>query len=218
MIPDVVYVVRPSETNVPLRYSLRSLANLPHRQVIIAGHCPRWVRNVITVEVRRTTNKYTTVQANLRAALDLKDLTEQIVYFNDDFFVMEPVDKVPVMHRGPAIEYKAVDEQRWRLQKTITELSSLGHDQSTIMSYDGCHVPVPVVVDRAREILRTIPGGVLWRTWYGNILGIGGERVTDVKVRKHEPISGPFMSCAPRSIHSLKHFLEDTLPGGSDYV
>ncbi|MFF3129757.1 hypothetical protein ACFVRD_48125 [Streptomyces sp. NPDC057908] len=41
--PDIVYVVRPWNQNEQLRYSLRTLANLPHRRVWIAGYCPTWV-------------------------------------------------------------------------------------------------------------------------------------------------------------------------------
>lgn len=210
--PDILYVVRPGEPNVPLKYSLRSLQNLPHRRVIVAGYCPSWVRNVVHVPVRRTTNKFRTIETNLRAALGISDLTDEVVYFNDDFFVMQPVDRVPVMHRGPAIVYKAADEQRWRLKKTIDLLGP------ETLSYDGCHVPLPLETRAARDVLEEMPNGVLWRTWYGNVMGIGGVQVNDVKSRNGRPIPGPFMSCSPSAIHALKHHLEDVLPRRNPYA
>ena len=46
---DIVYVVRPGDENEALRYSLRSLANIPHRTVWIAGYRPKWCYGIVYV-------------------------------------------------------------------------------------------------------------------------------------------------------------------------
>ena len=53
---DVVYCVKELITNEELRYSLRSLRNLPHRKVWIFGGCPKWV-NTEEVEKEQFVSK-----------------------------------------------------------------------------------------------------------------------------------------------------------------
>lgn len=213
-MPDIIYVVRSGERNTPLRFSLRSLANIPHRRVIVAGYCPTWVRNVERVPVRRTTNKFDSIEKNLRAAIAIDDLTDRVIYFNDDFFVMQPIDEMPVLNGGPSRSYSPRDEMRWRYKKTLRLLG----DSSDLLRYDGTHVPLPLVVDEIRSVFDRMPPGILWRTWYGNVAHLGGETTHDVKSRDGSVIDGPFMSCAPKAIHALKHYLEDVLPRGGPYV
>ena len=47
---DAVYYVRPGDRNDELRYSLRSLANLPHDRVWIVGHTPPWVTGIESIQ------------------------------------------------------------------------------------------------------------------------------------------------------------------------
>ena len=46
-IMDLVYIVKNSEVNEDLRYSLRSVAKfVPHDKIWIVGYKPSWVQNV----------------------------------------------------------------------------------------------------------------------------------------------------------------------------
>lgn len=213
--PDIVYVVRPGERNPALRYSLRSLANLPHRRVFVAGYCPTWVSNVTPIPVPRKTNKFVSIEANLRGALHHPDIGEQCVYFNDDFFVTQPIDEVPVMHGGPIEEYRPRDEMRWRLARTVKEFTNW---REPLRTYDGVHVPMPLNTSEACWNLNRIPGGCLWRTWYGNKVCLGGEQIRDVKVRSGGPKEGPFLSCSPKGLHGIREYLEDVLPRSYAYT
>jgi hypothetical protein len=212
-LPDIIYVVRSGDSNPSLRFSLRSLANMPHRQVIVAGYCPSWVRNVAKVPVRRQVDKFTSIENNLIAALTLSGLSERVVYFNDDFYVMEPIDEVPVMNGGPSSTYHPVDKMRLRFRNT---LKVLGMDDP--LRYDGTHVPLPLDTYHARYHLSRLPDNVLWRTWYGNVAEIGGVTVQDVKSHDGRIIPGPFMSSSHRAINSLRQYLDDVLPKGGPYV
>jgi hypothetical protein len=215
-LPDVIYVVKPGERNHALRYSLRSLANLPHRRVIIGGSCPTWVRNVTHVPVPRLSrSKFDSIEANLKTALRAVDVSEQCVYFNDDFYVMTPLERMPILHGGPAVDYHPTEQMGRRLRKTLMALDGV-HP----LTYDGTHVPLPIVRDDVLQALELSPGGILWRTWYGNEYAIGGERTRNVKIHSMKNVLpyGPFLSSSPMSLLALKEYLEDTLPKRSPYA
>lgn len=211
--PDIVYVVRPGSLNDSLRYSLRSLGHLPHRRVFIAGFCPGWVKNVTYVPMRRIVNKFDSIEENLKAALAHEDLGEHFVYFNDDFYVTEPVDEVPTMHGGLARHVTLRQELRVRFIETLSQLSNC----EELLTYDGTHVPLPIVTEVARQHIAEMPRGTLWRTWFGNTVVLGGVQTTDVKSRDGNIIPGPFLSSAPKALRVLRPYLEDKLPMRSAY-
>jgi hypothetical protein len=215
-LPDIVYVVKPGERNNALRYSLRSLGNLPHRRVIIGGSCPTWVKNVVHAPVPRLSrSKFDSIEANLKGALHDPDIADECVYFNDDFYVMVPLERVPILHGGPAADYHPSDQIGKRFKKTIAAL-----DMPDALTYDGTHVPLPIIRDDVFKAFELSPGGIKWRTWYGNICRIGGERTHNAKVRNARGAipDGPFLSSSPMSLASLKEFIEDILPRRSPYV
>jgi hypothetical protein len=216
--PDIIYVCRPGESNPALRFSLRSLANVPHNRVFISGYCPSWVRNVTAISVRKLPSKLNAIENNLRHALKHSELGDWCNYFNDDFFVLEPVSEVPITHGGPVEEFALRQEFRWRMDRTVKALADRGIEQE-MLTYDGVHMPLPLVTERAREILREIPSGVLWRTWYGNVAAIGGVRVPNTKSRNGEIVEGAmFLSTSNMTLRALREYLEDALPKGGPYV
>jgi hypothetical protein len=208
--PDIVYVVRPGERNEQLRYSLRSLVNVPHRRVWIAGHCPRWVRGVGRIPVPAQATKYAGSTANLRAAVNHPQVSEEFAYFNDDFFAMTPVEALPVLHRGPVERVEAYYASRGRglylqgLRDTKALLADLGHPAP--LSYE-LHVPMPMTKTRVREMLEV--GGHLpvlhKRTLYGVMHGVGGSKIPDPKILTRSPRfphDSPFLSTMPDTFAS----------------
>lgn len=219
-LPDVVYVVRPGQNNPALRFSLRSLANLPHGRVFVAGYCPSWVRNVTAIPVRKLPSKLNAIENNLRHALRHPELADRCVYFNDDFYVMEPVDEVPITHGGPVEGYKGRQEFKWRMDRTITEFIRQGMrvQFQGMVTYDGIHMPLPLETERAHDIMWGLPSGCLWRTWYGNVAAIGGVQVPNTKSQKGELVPGKFLSTNSTTLHALKKHLDDVLPKESPYL
>lgn len=210
---DVVYPLKRSAGPYrELRFSLRSLRNLPHSNVYLVGGCPPWVRNVRHLEAEQQPTKWLDSSNNIRVACMLDEVSDPFILMNDDFFVMEPVDSVPVLNRGSVLDVAQECRENGittgayigGMHATRNELIRLGFDDP--LSFE---LHVPMVIHKreflgARELgSRIDPGHV--RTAYGALLGWTSERVTDVKV--HDVQSSvmthlPFASTSDRSFIS----------------
>ncbi len=220
MEPDVLYAVRHGERNDSLALSLRSLANLPHRRVFIAGFCPSWVRNVTVVEVPRRANKFDSIEENVRRGLQHPEMGEDIIYMNDDFYITQPIDQVPITHGGPIETYNGVQELKIRMRRTLSALRGLFNEQE-LFTYDGVHMPLRLDRKGACLCLSDIPPGCLWRTWYGNNMPIGGEQVPNTKYKGKfppPPELPTFLSTNSHGLHMLRAQLEDVLPKDCPYA
>lgn len=201
--PDVVYVARRSNPNESLRLSLRSLRNLPHGTVWVAGYVPPWaseeLRRLPTED--RSRGKFQRINDALALAAACEELSESFVYMNDDFFILEPLAAVPLLHRGPidAALAPVRSEYRAGMEQAAAELRRRGVAEP--LSYE-LHVPMPMTRSGLRRTFadRVPPGQV--RTMLGNLEGLGGELAADVKVHGFRaPLPpGPFASTSPRSL------------------
>lgn len=198
---DVVYLVKRSRNNEELRFSLRSLVNLPHRQVWIVGHAHRWLRNVRHIPVEQNpAQKWESQARNLQAACEHADVSETFVMFNDDFFVMRPTGAVPTLHGGRMADRVKTGRAEWRRRFRETA-EYCGPDALT---YDGIHVPMTFTKPRMLEVLADVGGRLLFRSVYGNRFGIGGRLTGNVKVANESaPPDSLFLSTSDRS---FKHY------------
>lgn len=224
----VVYVVGPGDDNEELRYSLRSLAaNLPHERVWIAGHRPSWVSDTVGhIPASQMRSRFQNSTGNMRAACEHPEVAEEFVYFNDDFFVMDPVDSVPVMYRGTVDEVTAITRSslyRRGGQATALLMTRMGlADDGPLLSYE-VHAPMTITKARMLEVLDKGAGlPVLHkRTLYGNYWRLGGEQITDVKVHGREDPGpdGPFVSTSDDAFaHGLiGDLIRDTFPDPCRY-
>lgn len=205
---DVVYLVRPGDANDELRYSLRSLTNVPHDAVWIAGHKPPWVSNVRHLPTVQTASKHSNAFGNLLAALRCDEISPEFVLMNDDFFITSPLPGVPTLHRGPVADVVAEYRRMFprgslyteAMRATMEWLQAQGIDEP--LSYE---LHMPMVIDRAgmlEVIARAEDDGVdvqrfHYRTAWGNLAGVGGERVDDCKVyrgQRPDVLPVPFAS------------------------
>ena len=207
--PDIVVPVREGAANEQLRYALRSwAAHLPHRRVWIVGYRPRWAAGVGHIRTRQTGTKYQNTTLAVRLACEDDDITDTFLLANDDMFVMQPTDTMPVLHRGPVRKVEEYYAARANgaylrgLRETRDLLVELGHPEP--LSYE-LHVPMPV---EKAGMLAALDAGrhldvVHKRTLYGNLAQLGGEQIRDVKVLHRAPRGyGPnsrFLSTMPDS-------------------
>lgn len=193
---DLLYIVRPGDDNDELRYSLRSVAaNLPHRSVWVVGHCPAWVRNVTRLELEPLTDgsaednlKFDNQRQSLAAACAHPELSETFVLLNDDMFVMEPTDPMPVYHLGETAPYLAdlralgfTEANLWHVgvQKTFEQMQDWGYQSS--LCYEA-HTPLPFVKDKLAALLASATcRPFLWGTAYDACGAVAGTRGPNAK-------------------------------------
>lgn len=220
-LPHVVYIVGPGERNEELRYSLRSLVNVPHDGVTIAGHKPGWVRNVQYLPVRQSRGKQPNIRANIRAACAEYD---QWLLMWDDVFVTRPVDQVPVMHRGPVAAL--VDRFRAKgplssyvqhIERAGKILEAAGYDEP--FAYDCIHVPQHI---HSEHMLAAIDwaeaeecNAVL--TLHGNLAGRRGEQAPNAKAEAGWS-RRPFVSTSDRRWRrGVGDYIRDLFPARSEH-
>lgn len=210
---DIVYLVGPGERNEALRYSLRSLANLPHNRVWIVGHRPEWVAGVEYLPVSQRGPKHANTWANLEAVA--AHGPESFYLFNDDYFLLHPMTEVPVFHRGSLDERIAYYARKpglgaWarRGRNTRRALTRAGLKGDRLRSYE-LHLPLPLDREPLAEALaalhrvrETEARHYMKRTWVGNWLRLGGEQTRDCKVHSqwgNAALRGSFLSTSDRA-------------------
>lgn len=180
----VCYVVGPGDPGDQLRYSLRSLQNIEHDGVTIAGYIPRWVTNVEALPVRQTGGKQANIRNNLRAICERYD---QWILFQDDIFVTRPAD-IEIVSAGTVRNLVEFFRKRGPLtpyvldiKKTGEFLESMGYQDP--LSFDCIHMPQIIVSEHMLAAIELAEknnlGAVL--TIHGNLAGYYGPKVTNAK-------------------------------------
>lgn len=184
--PDIVYPIRRGNYNDELRYSLRSLDNLPHGKVIVSGYIPNWITGVTAISREQKGSNWLNARENVLAALE--EASDPFYLFNDDFYVMVPMDEVPIYHAGLLGE--VIDRYRrnrhtgayWKgMVSTYRLLQEWGYDQPL-----GYELHIPLLIHKL-PLLDALALGknieaLAWRTLYGNFAHLGGVQTDDCKV------------------------------------
>lgn len=222
---DVVYpLARNQGLYNELRYSLRSLTNLPHRDVFLVGGKPDWyLGQFIETELQPT--KYKDSTNNVKAACLDDRVSDPFVLMNDDFFVVEPSESVPTLNRGRALDVLRHCDRAGRkysqgARDTLRVLRQEGYEDP--LSFE-LHVPLVVHKSYMLAAIRLGQDCPTWhkRTAYGALAGLQGDTVPDVKVydRKIPIPTGPFVSTQDESfqIGRVGRQLKTLFPEPSQY-
>lgn len=216
---DVVYPLRADGDYEELRYSLRSLRNLPHRRVWLVGGRPSWVRDVGHIPTTQMSTKVRNVYLGLIAAARHRGVSDPFILFNDDFFVTEPVDDVPVWHLGPIRDVLEgyvgrADNYVQRIHRTARVV---GYDA---LSYEG-HWPMRLVKAPLLDLLDECARDELQiRTVYGNRMRLDGEQHPDCKIKRDGfGVRTPFTSTSDTSFaeYQIGRDLRAMFPDPSPY-
>jgi hypothetical protein len=209
-----VYICRGGD-NEELRYSLRSVRKFfPKDEIIVVGSPPNWYMGKKII-VPQNRDKYTNAYNNLNMICKSDQIEDKFVLMNDDFFIIKPVKEIKNFHGGLLIDkFKAYSEfapksaYTRRLLQTYKTLKRFGIQYP--LDYE---LHVPMVVEKSK-LLRALEYNVLWRSVYGNVFGIGGKEIIDVKVYfdgSNNPRSFPyktqytsFISSDDRSFPEIK--------------
>lgn len=190
---DIVYFVKDGIKNEELRYSLRSVdTNMPHRRVWIFGGCPMNITPDVRVRVDQTgCTKWDKVRNMYKMACENKEITDNFIMFNDDFFVMQPIDYLEPFFRATLDEHIPILEAKLKrpseysrlLRKCRDKLTELGE---TKLSYE-LHTPFIFNKQNFLDMLNKYPEMHCARTMYGNLYKVGGRRTNDVKIFNINP-------------------------------
>jgi hypothetical protein len=179
---DLVYICKNGE-NEELRYSIRSaVKNLPHDKVWVVGGKPDWYTGNY-IEVPQSRTKYTNAKSNLKAICDSEEISDSFILMNDDFYIINKVDKIPYMYSGTLDDKIKQREDIFNgntyttlLRQTLGSLSRKSND--IVLDYE---LHVPMVMEKTK-LSRVIRLSGLWRSVYGNLFNVGGTKIRDVKV------------------------------------
>lgn len=218
---DIVYPLGPHKPE--LRYSLRSLANVEHDQVWVVGESkPAWAK-VEHLAVRNGRGKPQSLFKVFAAVAACDDISEDFIYFNDDFFALRPAS-IPNWHRAnlkPAEPRTKVSFIGWPASCRATGWF-LQHQGYPIRDYE---IHTPMVLNRTalRETIewaRDHPY-LQVRSLYANHHRIGGYKHKEVKIgnRRDVPGNQTWVSTSDNAFASgeVGRFLRDKFSKPSAY-
>lgn len=202
---DIVYFVKDTETNEELRYSLRSLKNFPHNKVWFYGGCPKGLKPDHHISVLQDQpTKWANIFKMFKLAVQNKDISKNFWLFNDDFFVMKPVEKGPNWYDGDLYKrvvtledkHNGITAYSQQLRYTLQELEGMGCDT---INY-ALHVPMLINREKGRELYKIMDGPMI-RCVYGNYFNVGGVEHSDVKIDSIDKLykDGEYLSTNDKS-------------------
>lgn len=186
---DIVYFCKDAKTNEELTYSIRSVvANFPHDKIWIYGGCPENIKTDNYVHITQVgPTKWDKVRKMYQAAVNNPGISDDFFLFNDDFFIMQPLEFMPVLYRATLpehileIEMKHGDRPSEYTKLLRTTYRNLLPYTEDVLSYE-LHIPFLFNKARLKKIMDKFPSIHATRTLYGNYFKIGGDRMSDVKV------------------------------------
>ena len=230
---DLVYICRNGD-NEELRYSIRSaVTNLKHDNLWVVGGKPDWYCGNY-IEVPQLLTKFENAKANMVAISDSKEISDDFILMNDDFFIVSPVKRIDAYYGGLLKARIRQLQRRHRtspyilmLQRTFRTLKRMGI--SNPLDY-ALHIPFKMNKKKLMEILKL---DISWRIAYGNIYNIGGSLVkvkdgksTDVKLYlkdgkpegiEDNSLTKKFLSSQDNTFEFLLPMLQEMFPAPSQY-
>lgn len=218
---DVVYPYKAAPDDFELRYSLRSLENVPHDRVIVAGDRPLILgKKAVHLPVTPVDDRYQSSTANIMAAIEA-GISDEFIVMHDDIFVLEPWT-FRHEHRGTIDEYLGSGQAtgQYRAYTESTRDLLVAKSIADPLWY-GLHTPT---VYNARLLAGMIEGFAgtryLLRTLYHNLFPTPAENREDVKVRHWtgEP-EGDVLSISDEctAAPAFRRWIDDRFPARSEY-
>lgn len=223
---DFVYICREGD-NEELRYSIRSVCkNTKFSNIWVVGGKPDWyIGNHL--QVSQTSNKHKNARNNLKKITGFKEISNDFILMNDDFFIMKPVEEIEYYHGGPLI-HKVNTFERNEPRSPYTKLLGDTYDKLVTMGIDNpldyaLHVPMKM---NRNNLSKVIKPGFSIRTLYGNIYNVGGTEIKDVKYHDKRIWANQiakitednvFLSSSDSSFNKMKNKLQKEFPDASTY-
>lgn len=197
--------------NFELRYSLRSVCKYyHHRNIIIVGHLPRWVRNVIHIPCKDIEPKNYSIARKVLRACMYPGISDTFVMKADDIFFNKPTGDIHDYYNGT--KENAVANPKFGSVYRKAIINTPGE-----LYFD---IHTPVVFDKAKFVeLMAEPwqGDMVLKTLYKN--KYPGKRVEmrDAKITDANIPDMPFFSTPSFIPKPLMRHIEQLFPVPSRY-
>lgn len=186
---DVVYILKKDIVPDELRYSLRSIEeNLEHGNVWFIGGQPKGLTpdKAYPME-QKGILKWERARSSLIAACKNKEITNKFWLFNDDFFVLKPMESETPYFGGMLRDHILHIEHRYGDKRTVYTRALRYCEQvlkdADLTTFDyALHLPILVDKKKMLEAIETFPDCPMFRSLYGNYAEIGGVQHEDVKI------------------------------------
>lgn len=199
---DLIYILKADIDTDELKYSLRSVEkNFPINRVWFVGGQPKGLEPDIRIpHVQVGNSKWEMIRSSMWKAVSDERLSEDFFLFNDDFFVMEPVDTDSFRNFVDGTLEKRIDELHSEsgmnaytrtLFKLEQELKTM-HEPT--MNFD-VHLPMLLNKEQVRSTLYKCSSPQM-RSAIGNINRLPFVIHPDVKVYDLEsvPVNETYLS------------------------
>lgn len=191
---DIIYILKADIETDELKYSLRSVEkNFPINRVWFVGGQPEDLEPDKRIRhVQIGSSKWELIRSSMWKAVNTEDLTEDFFLFNDDFFVMKPVDTDSFRNFVDGTLERRIDELHSEsgmnaytrtLFKLEQELMTM-HEPT--MNYD-VHLPMLLNKEQVRSTLYKCSSPQM-RSAIGNINRLPFVIHPDVKVYDLESV------------------------------
>lgn len=212
----IMYPLTVQNDYTELKFSLRSIEKFlsrPYEILIVGSNLPDWITGVTQISVADIPNKkQLSIRKKILAALEY---TEEILFMNDDVYLLEPMTEFPYYYNGSLKNYSESGSR-----PLMKQLEVMG---KTFNHFDG-HYPL-VYDQRFKEVSERFTDSVILKSMYCNYLGIEGIEFPDCKLVKdtkpekiREFIKGkPCLSTGTLSLKSALPLLNEMFPIKSSF-
>ena len=157
---DFVYIIKPGESGIELRYSLRSIAkHFPNNKVWIVGYKPYYVENVNYLPVEQTGSKWSNSTNNVIQACKCEDISDDFILMNDDFYCISPTMTLEEIIDSNLGTIEDIIERYKKLRGAWVEgfkhINKLLHDlniEEPLYSYEA-HTPLRINKKKFLEVM-----------------------------------------------------------------
>lgn len=221
----MVYVFRKgTKDSIALRYSLRSLSNVPHDNVYIVGDAPGWIRNITHIPVKDVydTKSYKgrilNTWGKLKVACEAKSISEDFILFYDDCFVLRTITDFFYYHKGTVPKYKNPNGHQMTVLKATKGFKNPLHF--------GIHTPMVFNKKKLLNLCKIydLNKGVHIKILYGNHYDVSPKvQIKDAKIRTIKGLSNlegrTFLSTHNQleGSHEFERVMSGLFPNKSNY-
>ena len=147
---DVVYIIRPWFYDcIELRYSLRSLKNFEYDRVIVVGHKPKWVTNVIHYPVEDVTpDKFKNVRNKYKFICNKKEISDDFLLMHDDWYILRPIKEIKYYILWSLKDYTA--QVKARLWTAVRYFKAIETVYKLFPDWDCFDVHCPIVFNKKK--------------------------------------------------------------------